>query len=487
MEGNIRDEAQAPTPPKRAMVRAQLLGGHSHACVSGTRVHIYRRSEAYLARGRIFGRIFGETLGSNEVEATTRLRQLLVEIDDGSYVRPSEARKRPLSAGRVPRLTVRQLVSEFLAEKRRVRGRRTAETYRGRLRPVLDFAEQPEARKRWPLAVDVDREFVLGLRGFLYQAETTPNGRAGARPRRLSVRQICNVLECFRSAVLWARQAEVRKLPVGWPNPLTRDLIPTAPAKDPLRHDPLPVEARVKLVGLMDRWQLCHLVLSAVLPLRPQEATGLLVSDVDFGKGWLRIGTRLGGNDFTKGRTAFVLPFPAELRPLLHACIGGRAEGPLLRSRAAFEGRGTPRSLSSFEELTGHLEAKLNGAPPEAVLTEQDRKAVFRRLLQELGGVSEDQLARECKALFDAASVGGRVTLYNLRGSVTQSMKVAGLTHLDLRYLTSHSTTDILNAYVGLDPVGAMNAYFQAVRPLLTAIEERAAELGCTHEETSQR
>jgi integrase len=460
------------------MARADLMGGHTHSTLSGVRVHVYRRRGKYLARGRLHGRMFGETLGADDTEATARLRQLLVEIDADAYVRPSEARQRLVSAGRVPRLTVRQLVSEFLADRRRVRGRRTAETYRARLRPVLDFAEQPEARKRWPLAVDLDREFVLGLRGYLYQAETTPNGRAGARPRRLSVRQIRNVLECFRSAVLWARQAEVRKLPAGWPNPLTRDLIPAAPAKDPLRQDPLPLATRVRLVGLMDRWQLCHLVWSWVLPLRPGEATGILISDVNLDKGWFEIGTRLGGADFTKGRTTFVLPFPPELRPLVHACIGGRGEGPLLRCRAAFEGRGGPRPVSSAEELARRFDAQLTGAPAGTALTEQDRKAIFRRLLRKLGGASEDQLARECNGLFQAVGMGGGLSLYTLRGSVTQSMKAAGVPHLELRYLTSHSTADIINEYAPLDPVGGMEAYFTTIRPLLDATMRRARELG---------
>ena len=43
-----------------------------------------------------------------------------------------------------------------------------------------------------------------------------------------------------------------------------------------------------------------------------------------------------------------------------------------------------------------------------------------------------------------------------------------------MRYLTSHSTSDILNEYATLDPVGAMRKYFGTIRPLLTAIADRA-------------
>lgn len=460
------------------MVPAQLMGSHSHTTRCGINVHVYRRRDKYLARGRYQGQMFGETLGDNEVDAKARLCQLLVEIEDGSFVRPSEARKRPLSGGRVPRLTIRQLINEFLAEKRKVRGRHTADTYRSRLSPVLDFAEQPTARKRWPLALDINRGFVIELRAFLHQHPTTRNGRAGAKPKLLSGRQVVNIMECTRTMLTWARRAEVRKLPPDWACPLTPDLIGTPPAKDPLRDDPLPLAARIHLVGLMDRWQLCHLALSVVLPLRPEEAAGLLVSDANFDKGWLEIGTRLEGADYTKGRTSFKLPFPDELRPILFACIGGRTEGPLLRRRKFFEGRDKNRHLASFEELAQLYAEKLAKAPRGSVLTEQDRKEVFRCLLRELGGVTEDQLAKECKALLKTAGTSDGMSLYTLRGSVTTAMERAKLPHLELRYLTSHTTTDILCHYVGLDPVGAMRMYFDAVRPLLEAIAQRTQALG---------
>jgi integrase len=459
-------------------VPAQLMGNHTHSTLCGLKVHVYQRRHQYLARGRYQGRMFGATLGSNEAEAIARLRLLLVEIEDGSFVAPSEARKRRLSPGKVARLSVRQLVNEFLTEKRKLKGRRTADTYRSRLCPVLDFAEQAAVRQRWPLAMDIDRDFAIALRTFLHQYSTTRNGRPGATPKLLSSGQIVNVLECLRTLLSWARRADVRKLPVSWVNPLTPDLVGGRPAKDPLRQDPLPLDARIRLVGLMDRWQLCHLILSLVLPLRPDEAAGLLVSDVNFDQGWLTIGTRLDGGDFTKGRTSFVLPFPDELRAILHTCIAGRAEGPLLRTRKTFAGQAKARRLSNFEELARLHQERLAKAPPETVAAEQDRKEVFRHLLRELGGVTQDQLAKECKGLLKGLDAGPGVSLYALRGSVTTSMGRAKLPHLELRYLTSHSVNDILNHYVSLDPVQAMGLYFATIRPLLDAIVQRARVLG---------
>ncbi len=47
-----------------------------------------------------------------------------------------------------------------------------------------------------------------------------------------------------------------------------------------------------------------------------------------------------------------------------------------------------------------------------------------------------------------------------------------------MRYVTSHTTADILNVYTPVDPVGAMQRYFEFIQPLLKEIELRAIQLG---------
>lgn len=460
------------------MVRAELMGDHTYTVLVGVQVHVWQRCGRFLARGHYQGRPFGESLGDRVPEATARLRQILSEIEYGSYQRPSESRKRMISQGAVRRLALRQLVNDFLVEKRQVRGQQTAGDYRSRLNPVLAFAELPGNLGRWPLALDIDRDFVRALRSFLFQLQTTRNGRPGARPKPLSARQVLNVLECLRTVLAWASNPAVQKLPAGWANPVTHDLIGSMPAKDPLREDKLPMADRIRLVRSMDRWQLCHLGLSLVLPLRPDEAAGLLVGDVRFDQGWLEFGQRFPDSNFNKGKVAFRLPFADELKPLLQACIQERGEGPLLRGRIAFE-KGSA-GLASTAELTGQFEAILLRQPPDSVLTAHDRKRVFRRLLRQLGGVSDNALSKEFKKLLADLGIANGATFYTLRSSVTTAMKNANLPHLEMRYLTSHSTNDILNDYATLDPVGAMRRYFDSIRPLLDAIAARSAAFNLT-------
>jgi len=462
----------------RPMGRAELMGNHSHQTAAGVTVNVWLRHDTYIARGRYQGRAFGETLGADPLQAAVRLRQILNDIDNGSFARATDRRKRLVSNGRVLRLTLRDLIAEFLVEKRKIRGQQTANDYRSRLSPVLDFADLPEHLKTWPLAIDIDAAFARSLRAFLHQYTSTRNGRPGATPRPLSTRQIVNLLECMRTMLHWARSAPVRKLPADWVMPFTPDIIGQAPAKNPLREDKLPLDARVRIVNVMDRWPLCHLALSLTLPLRPDEAAGLLIGDINVDKRWAEFGERFKDANFTKGRTAFVLPFPEELQLILRTCIGDRAEGPLLRSRRTFEGRQEVQAVPSLDYLKQLYDADVIKQPHGTIQAEQDRKLLFRRLLRRLGGVTEDALAKEFKKLLAAAGVNNGTTLYTCRSSVTTAMHRAGLPHLEMRYLTGHASTDILNEYVALNPGAEMQKYFATIRPLLDAIKQRAMKLG---------
>lgn len=186
---------------------------------------------------------------------------------------------------------------------------------------------------------------------------------------------------------------------------------------------------------------------------------------------------RFGGCDFTKGHTSFRLPFPPELVPVLKACIGGRSEGPLLRKPMLFYGRHQYPVVKSAAEIQGLVDRRLQALRPDDVACANDRKNVFRKVLSDLGCVSTDQLAASFKRL--AHHVGlNDVTLKTLRNSATTSMDAAGLSHLAMRYLTSHTTSDILNEYATLDIVSQARLYFQKIQPLLDAIARQSQRLG---------
>ncbi len=102
---------------------------------------------------------------------------------------------------------------------------------------------------------------------------------------------------------------------------------------------------------------------------------------------------------------------------------------------------------------------------------------MFRSVLSDLGGVSTDQLAASFKTLVHQGGLSG-LTLKTLRSSATTSMEAARLSHLAMRYLTSHTTKDILNHYAALDIRSEMRLYFQKIQPLLNAIVQQGQRLG---------
>jgi hypothetical protein len=215
-----------------------------------------------------------------------------------------------------------------------------------------------------------------------------------------------------------------------------------------------------------------------VLPLRPEDYAGLLVSEVDFDRHVLTFGTRLAGRDFNKGRQSFQMPFPPEFAPLLRMCAGGRVAGPLLVRRAVWNGNNRARlQAASQAEVETHFERALQSARAGEVQADQDLKRLFRRLLLDLGGVSQDALAKEFKQLLSQLSPAVTARFYDLRASCTTELERSGVSHLVQRYVTGHTTSDIMYEYSSLDPCGQMQKYFDFIRPLLTAIEERMMAL----------
>jgi integrase len=471
-----KDSAPVGGSSSRRMRRSQLLGRHTHEAAPGTSVHIWSRKGRWLARGRFDGRAFGETLGGDEAAAERRLHQVLVELENGTYQRPSDSRGRLIKTGAVPKFTLRGLCDSYLTETRSLRGKETAMDYRSRLAAVLEFAETQPARRRWPLAADIDRDFAVQLRQFLFARQVTGNGHPNTATRTTSPRQVYNVLDCLRTMLNWARRPEVHAVPSAFVNPLTKDIVGERQRRDPLAPTKLPLESRIELVQRMDDYQLMQVGLALVLPLRPDELTALLISDVDWHERFLSCGTRFAGRDYNKGRQSFRIPFPPELEPLLRRCAGGRLEGPLLRSRKLLIGSNKPKiTLSSRDELARLLDQEVAAMPAGAVQSEQDAKSLFRRLLLRMGGTSPDALGKEFKKVL--GNSGRSITIRDLRSSISTEMNQAGMSHLALRYVTGHTTGDIMNNYVAIDVQAEIAKYFRHVQQLLDAIAARASRL----------
>ena len=456
-----------------------MLGRHTHLAGNGTKVNVWQRGTAYLARGYCDGARFGETLGHDEASAALRLHEIICAIGDGTYVRASQRHDRPLGHSTSQRLTIRQLVDEFLLAKRKLVGHQTAADYRTRLAPLIEFAELPSSKKKWPTASAVDHDCATQYRERLMNREVARNGRAASVLKLISPHQIYNCLDCARTVLNWGKDVRVAKLAPWFVNPFTSDVVGQRPQKDPLRPPSFPLARRVQLVSYMDVWQLSHLALPLVLPMRPEDSAGLLVDEIDYARQLLRFGTRFEGRDFNKGRQSLACPYPQQLTPFLRFSQAGRQAGPLLRARSIFEGqRQAPVEVHTTADIAVHINNAISLAPHERRKTLQDQKVIVRRALREFGGVTTDELAKEFKQVMGNAGQEQVDRFYDLRGSINTELDRAGVSTLVQKYVTGHALTDILNEYVSLDPATEMQKYFDRLGPLFYAMHERAQQLG---------
>jgi integrase len=464
------------------MVRAELMGRHSHRSTSGTTVHISFRDETYLARGRFERKQFGKALGKTRESAEVCLRQLLSELDSGSFIPPRENRSRPLASLRSPLLTFAELADRFLAEKRKLLGQSCMRDYLARLEPALEFLELKENRMRYPLARDLDRNFALDFKVYVGRRVVTRNGKTGGKPKPISERQVQNVMETVRSALNWGRKLEIGLLPLTFANPVTREIVGEKAKPDPFREQVFPLADRVRMADKMDCWELCTIGLAMVLPARPEELCTRLISDVDWGKKLIRFGTGLGGVDFTKSRTKYCLPITEEMIPLLRACIDGRSEGPLLCKRAIWDDSKYPKHVvNNRADVEGLIGEAILKDKSGSLITPHDRKKRYQRILTELGGMKPDDLRAAFLAVRNRAGIS-RGRLYDLRHAVSTDLNLAGVRFLEERFLTGHETNDIMNDYVSLDPHGEFAKYIGYAKPLFEAVLRRGSKLGCLFE-----
>jgi hypothetical protein len=72
------------------------------------------------------------------------------------------------------------------------------------------------------------------------------------------------------------------------------------------------------------------------------------------------------------------------------------------------------------------------------------------------------------------------VKYYEMRGAISTELAQAGVSHLVSRYVTGHTTRDIMNEYVTLADClhPQMQRHFDGIKPLIAAIVQRAQWLG---------
>jgi hypothetical protein len=201
-EGPINEHSSDTGPPKDRRWRQSHLKGHcTFPTKIGSTIYIAERGGRRIARFRFRGKQVVQTLGVDDDEVMSTLAEIISALNADRFLAPGERPKRVLPIRSFPRLTLRDLIGDFLAEKRDSNGKATAATYTARLAHLLAFLETPSMLKRWPYARNVDRDFVVEHKRWLFGRQVTANGRAGAASQRISSRGVYHALETLRNAL----------------------------------------------------------------------------------------------------------------------------------------------------------------------------------------------------------------------------------------------------------------------------------------------
>ena len=476
--GIIARAKRADQRNSRSMRTAELNGMHSFPISRKRHVHIYLRNEQYLARWRSDEQQHGYELGKDEAVAFDGVIELVGRLKAGTFQARREERAALVRKSRADSTTLRQLIADFLEEKKQLRGESTAKTYRTRLSRALEYFESLEVLRNLPLARQIEKTHILKFRTWLLAQEVARNGHHNSQRKRISPKSVQLTLETLRDVFRWGMDPSRRLLPVDFLQPVSKELLGLTSRKDPLRGNPIPVATRIRLVSEMQIHELPLLCLQLILPVRMEDIAGLLVSDIDWNSRVWRIGDRFDGNDFTKGRVSYHLPLPLELIPVLRFAAAGRSAGPLFLKHQRQRTRSiSPAHFESESRFAAYIQEALQA---ESANTPADRKKLIRVALANAGGFTEDQLSRKWRMIFDRTGVERSVRPYDLKHATTTDMRSSGMGEAELQYLTGHAMSGIVNEYAGVDPARAMGHYFASVANLLQAIQTRALDLGIT-------
>lgn len=238
-------------------------------------------------------------------------------------------------------------------------------------------------------------------------------------------------------------------------------------------------EATTAAAGVSDPFQLVTFAAQCIMPLRPEQVAGLLISEIDWENRTLFFGDRFGGFDFTKGKTTFRVPFPRQWDPVFRYLVGGRVEGPVYRSRMIFEAARQPELVLAAQ---GQLEQAVRDAVTHASLKENvtvhDAKGICREVIARAGGITPDSLRQEFRKLAHAAGLEGDYRYYDLRDSVNSEMHRIGIDTPTRHYQLGHSsvTGGSEDSYLSLAPESLrelMQKYWGFCDELISAVVER--------------
>lgn len=405
-------------------------------------VTIYKRGSTYSLYYREDGVSHRRTVDGNLAVARATASKIASARADG---RPS-----PIGYNRT---TPDQLASGFLDYITNVQrlALRTQDRYRAALDRFLDFGKAADLASVDAVDETTVEDFVKWLRG---QTRVRNGGTKGKRDV-YKTGGIKFILSTCRTAFNWA--ARRRMLPPYATNPFTSFPI------DKLRdRDDGCKETRVftpeqerAFFEACSEWQRPIFVMLATYGLRVGELTHLLIEDINFAGGSIKVQSKPELFWSVKTGRRRELPLMPSIVALLERLIGGRKTGFVFLNEEYATGQArTAASFASHKAFLTHLQAivtDLVAKQPDA--TERDKRRAITAFCRSMGQVPERRVRGEFMKLTGAIGCPEFTRAHDLRHLFTSRAQEAGMNPLLVQELLGHTTLDMTRKYthLGLD------------------------------------
>jgi integrase len=370
----------------------------------------------------------------------------------------AEDRASPLT---FQRTSPSELVEKFIEFVRDIQRRayRTWNRYRAALELFVAYTDDRGVSAIDRFTVSDVEDFV----GWLRSKKRNRNGRKKGKKDSYQVGGIKFVLSTCRTAFNWARRN--RRLPPYTENPFSEfpsDLL--GAAEDEAQEREIFTETQESaFFQACNPWQRTFFVPLAAYGMRVAELTHLLIENVDFDEGVIRIRSKPELFWLIKTRDRRDLPITGQMAELLLRLIGDRESGFVFLNEKFYEGKQKPlRRFSSDRRFREYLQ-QLADEPHNG--EEIKRRRAVREFCRDMGQIPEKRPRLELMKITEQIGCPEFTRAHDLRHLFgTRSQDVGG-NPLLIQQITGHRSMDMLKRYTHFD--------MQAKRSALEAFHTR--------------
>jgi len=328
---------------------------------------------------------------------------------------------------------------------------RTQDRYRAALERFLDFGKAADVASVDAVVESTVEDFVKWLRG----QTRVRNGATKGKRDVYKTGGIKFILSTCRTAFNWASRR--RMLPPYATNPFTSFPIDKLRDRDDGCKETrvfTPEQERAFFEACSD-WQRPIFLMLSTYGLRVGELTHLLIEDVDFAGGSIKVQSKSELYWSVKTGRRRELPLMPGTAALLERLIGDRKAGFVFLNEAYATGQSrTLASFASHKAFQTHLQAivsNLMAEKPDA--TERDQRRAVTAFCRSMGQVPEKRVRGEFMKLTGAVGCPEFTRAHDLRHLFTSRAQEAGMNPLLVQELLGHSTLDMTRKYthLGLD------------------------------------